>query len=108
MALRFVTSEKGKLKLFHEGHFYYKDKAGPISTYWRCERFQSHCSARAITDVDMTVRTRGEHDHAGDADNVEAQQDTRDTPTYIISETSSGVSLTAVAKAMQDDEICDR
>ena len=92
MALQFVSSEKGKPKLLYGGQLYYKDYSafnaqGQESTYWKCK---NKCPARVTTARAAIVRSRGEHNHAGDAAHVEAAKvmenirsaakDSRDAP----------------------------
>lgn len=108
-----MTSEKGKPKLFHGGHLYYKDYSacnaqGQESTYWKCEHFRNKCPARVTTSGSTIVRSRGDHNHAGDAAHVEAAKtmeniriaakDSRDAPSYIVSAETIGLSQATSAK----------
>ena len=109
MALKFVSSEKGRPKLLLDGYLYYKDKQVQERVYWKCERFRNiKCGARVVTECDSVLSMRSEHNHIGDAAHVEAEKvmtvirdaarNTRDTPTYIVSSASIGASQGAVAK----------
>jgi len=76
----YILSEKNQPKLRHEGHLYWKEKVGPINTYWKCEKVYSYkCKGRAKTcESDFSasgleVSVSGEHNHAGDAASHEAQ-----------------------------------
>lgn len=107
MALKFVTSEKGKPKLLFDGHLYYKDKEVDVNKiYWKCENYRKvKCVARLVSEGDHIIKKSGDHNHVADAANVEGgivmshirenAKHTQDAPQLIISNASVGLSSAA-------------
>ncbi|KAK9686125.1 FLYWCH zinc finger domain [Popillia japonica] len=109
MPLQFVMSKKGKRKLLSSGHLFYKEKQTDEKISWGCEDFQKFkCPARVTTVGDEIVKVGKNHNHVGDAAQVEAAKiydsirtstkTTNDTPQNIISEVNLGCSKAAAHK----------
>ena len=61
----YVTSQRGKRKLCHEGHVYIKDReTDEEKVYWRCEQ-KRFCHGRVIVKGEE-VQVTAEHNHAPD------------------------------------------
>ena len=71
--LEFIKSQRGALKLVYEGYIYQKDKAGKEGkVYWRC--VDRRCQGRVTTQDERSIISSKEHNHAGDAAQVEVQK----------------------------------
>ncbi|XP_042228774.1 uncharacterized protein LOC121870859 [Homarus americanus] len=109
MDITFVESEKGKKKLCLDGYLYIKDKTVNNKIYWKCEMCKKmKCSARVITVNESIQKRSGNHNHAGDAAEIDAAKamekvkehaiNSQDTPHYIVSCASMEVSGAAAVK----------
>lgn len=114
MPLQFVMSGKGKRKLLSSGHLFHKERQTDEKISWRCEQFQKlKCPARVTTVGDEIVKVGKDHNHVGDAAQVEAAKiydsirtsakTTNDTPQNIISEVTLGCSQAAAPKLPRID-----
>ncbi|XP_050501027.1 FLYWCH-type zinc finger-containing protein 1-like [Diabrotica virgifera virgifera] len=99
MAAKFFKSSKGKDMLSFHGYLYVQDKSCDTKVYWKCANFKKFsCKGRAIQRRPEEVKETGEHNHAGEAAVITAKEAysnmkeaavrTRDTPHYIISNSS--------------------
>ena len=101
----YVLSEKGKPMLKIDCFLFVKDKQVDTKIYWKCNKFASYCKSRAITNDGEVIKEPREHNHSGDAVNVEVRsfmkrvkndaKETRDSPQYIISTAASQLSESA-------------
>ncbi|KAB0801401.1 hypothetical protein PPYR_01533 [Photinus pyralis] len=109
MALEFVSSEKGKSKLFFESFLFIKDKQVDTKIYWKCEHSKKmKCKARVITVNNFVSSSNNDHNHNADAAQLEANkvmqkikedaENTRDTPQFIVSQASAGLGNAVAAK----------
>lgn len=104
MECQWITSNKGKKKLIHEGYLYVKQKnlKQGITSY-ECERRRhSQCNAKVKEKDDMIIATLNEHTHGPDVGSAKSQQlkqtmkrraeDTQETPQQILTQTVEQVS----------------
>ncbi|KAK9747447.1 FLYWCH zinc finger domain [Popillia japonica] len=101
-------------KWLSSGLLFYKKRQTDEKISWRCEHFQKFkCSARVTTVGDKIVKVGKDHNHVGDAAQVEAAKiydsirtsakTTNDTPQNIISEVTLGCSQAAAPKLPRID-----
>lgn len=69
--MQFFTSQKGGMKLGHEGYIYVKDGKSGEKTYWRCA--DRSCKGRAITEGQSFIKRSREHIHAPDPAKLEVK-----------------------------------
>ena len=101
----YIISEKGKPMLKIDGYLFVKDKQANNKIYWKCNKFASYCKSRTITNDGEVIKVPGEHNHSGDAVNVEVRsfmnrvksdaKQARDSPQYVISSAASQLSESA-------------
>lgn len=74
MAVSFVTSERGCLKLCEGGFVYYFERENSEGVHWKCQYAKKfRCRARVTTHCGEIVRrSEKQHNHTGDAASVEA------------------------------------
>lgn len=75
MTLKCLESEKGKNKLCENGYMYNHDHTVVDMIHWRCQYyFKFKCLACVSTRKKKIVRRLYDHNHVGDAAEVEAAQ----------------------------------
>ena len=63
-SFHFTLSSKDKQMLVVSGHEYYLKRKNKTTTNWNCSKYQTHkCRAKAITDGENFIETRGQHNH---------------------------------------------
>ena len=95
----FIESSKGKPMLLKNGYLFVKDKQCADKIYWKCKNFKEKCRCRAVTVNSEICKLTKEHNHAGDAANVDACKFiakikneallARESPHYIVSKAVS-------------------
>ena len=63
-SFHFTLSSKDKQMRVISGHEYYLKRKNKTTTNWNCSEYQNHkCRATAITDGEIFIETRGQHNH---------------------------------------------